>query len=306
MEPGTRFRVTKCLNNNVVLARDLATGEDVILQGRGVGYGARPGTELPADDPRIEAVFRPADLPGRSRRPPAPAEDGVPRHRGGAGSTKFMDAKPAVAVPAPLPALVHELITRAQERFGEPLDPHIVPALLDHLRFAIHRARQGQPLTNPLLAEIRTLFPEEFEVALEGVHRIEDALGVELSEDEAGFVALHLQAARHRVPVRQSVRHTALIHDLIQRVRRTLGVPLPPGDLDYARLAAHLRYLLDTVSRGGATPNPLLHRIEDEFPEAMALARELGTEISRRLGKPVEDSDLGYVALHLAKLRLRV
>lgn len=212
---------------------------------------------------------------------------------------------PAAAIPEPLPELVQELTARAQERFGEPLDPHIQPALLDHLSFAIHRARQGMPLTNPLLAEIRTLFPEEFDLALEGVRRIGEALGVELSEDEAGFVALHLQAARHRVPVRQSVRHTALIHDLIERVRAALGVPLPPGDLDYARLVAHLRYLLDTVSRGGVTPNPLLHRIEAEFPEAMALARELGDEISRRLGRPVGDSDLGYVALHLAKLRLR-
>ncbi|HEY8415896.1 MAG TPA: PRD domain-containing protein [Thermaerobacter sp.] len=301
MDPCSRFRVTKTLNNNVVLARDLGTGETVVLQGRGLGFGARPGTELAASDGRIEAVFRPAPVPGGAHEAggPEPATDEGQRRSGDPASI------PPAVVPAPLPALVRELIDRAQERFREPLDPHIQPALLDHLTFAIHRVRRGLPLTNPLLAEIRTLFPEEFDLALEGVRRIGEAVGVELAEDEAGFVALHLQAARHRVPVRQSVRHTTLIHDLIERVRRTLGVPLPPGDLDYARLAAHLRYLVDTVSRGEVTPNPLLHRIEAEFPEAMALARELGAEIARRLGRPVGDSDLGYVALHLAKLRLR-
>lgn len=36
----------------------------------------------------------------------------------------------------------------------------------------------------------------------------------------------------------------------------------------------------------------------------MALAEEMGAEIARRLGKPVPEDDLGYVALHLAKLML--
>ena len=269
--PGAaRFRVLKILNNNTVLARDTATGRQVVLQGRGLGFRARSARDLAAGDPGIETVFEAGGAP----------------------------------VPAWLPAAVTRLAERAARRLGEPLDPHIVPALLDHLAFAVHRVRQGLPLENPFLPEIQVLFPEEYRLAREALADIAATGGVELPADEAGFIALHLQAARTRVPVRESVRHAALVHELVEWVREELGVKLQPGGLDHARLVAHLRYLLDTVARGGATPNPLLPRIEEEFPEAMALARRLGEEIARRLGRPVQDSDLGYVALHLAKLRL--
>ncbi|WPD18422.1 PRD domain-containing protein [Thermaerobacter composti] len=265
------YRVVKVLNNNAVLVRD-AAGRTLVLEGRGLGFRARKAAYVAADDPAIEATYA-------------------------AGA-------PGVPVPPWLPGLVAQLVERAEAALGEPVDPHIVPALLDHLAFAVQRVRRGLPLENPFLAEIEVLFPEELALARQVLAEVVAAGGPPLPPDEAGFVALHLRAARARVPVKEPARSTALVHDLVEWVRRRLGVALRPGGLDHARLVAHLRYLVDAVARGGGTPNPLLPRIAEEFPEAMALARELGEEIARRLGKPVQPDDLGYVALHLAKLML--
>ncbi len=265
------YRVMQVLNNNAVLARD-GNGRAVVLRGRGLGYRSRQSRWVAAGDPAIEAVYV---------------------------------AEPA-AVPAPdwLPGVVARLVQRAEAALGEPVDPHIVPALVDHLAFALHRVRQGLPLENPFLDEIEVLFPEELLLARQLLADVAAAGGPALPPAEAGFVALHLRAARAGVPVKQPARDTALVHELVEWVRRRLEVPLRPGNLDHARLVAHLRYLVDAVARGGGTPNPLLPRIREEFPQAMALAEEMGAEIARRLGKPVPEDDLGYVALHLAKLML--
>ena len=270
-QAGAAYQVLKVLNNNAVLARD-GTGRAVVLQGRGLGFHARRRTCIPADDPAIEAAY--------------------------------VAGAPGIPVPPWLPGIVADLVERVGATLGEAIDPHIVPALLDHLAFALHRVRQGLPLENPFLAEIEVLFPEELRLARQLLAEVAAAGGPVLPPDEAGFVALHLRAARAGVPVKEPARHTALVHDLVEWVRQRLGVALRPGGLDHARLVAHLRYLLDAVARGGRTPNPLLPRIQEEFPEAMALARQLGDEIARRLGKPVMEDDLGYVALHLAKLMM--
>lgn len=265
------YRVIQILNNNAVLARD-ETGRAVVLQGRGLGFRARQAGSIPAGDPAIEATYV-AEAPG-------------------------------VPAPAWLPGVVARLVRRAEATLGEAVDPHIVPALLDHLAFALHRVGQGLPLENPFLAEIEVLFPEELLLARRLLADVAAAGGPVLPPDEAGFVALHLRAARAGVPVKRPARDTALVHELVEWVRRRLDVTLHPGDLDHSRLVAHLRYLVDAVRRGGGTPNPLLPRIREEFPEAMAVARELGDVIARRLGNPVREDDLGYVALHLAKLMM--
>ncbi len=88
-------------------------------------------------------------------------------------------------------------------------------------------------------------------------------------------------------------------------MRAELDLALPDDDVDAVRLMAHLGFLLRTVEAGCSTSNPVLDRIQAEFPAAMALARRLGERIARAVGRPLADSDLGYLALHLAKLQLR-
>ena len=50
------MRIAKVLNNNVVLVTD-ETGRDVIITGRGLGFGAQPGD--PVDEGRIQQTFVP-------------------------------------------------------------------------------------------------------------------------------------------------------------------------------------------------------------------------------------------------------
>ena len=49
------MRIEKVINNNIVSAFD-DTGRELVLMGRGLGFGGRPGQ--PVDEKKVEKVFR--------------------------------------------------------------------------------------------------------------------------------------------------------------------------------------------------------------------------------------------------------
>ncbi len=78
-------------------------------------------------------------------------------------------------------------------RLGK-LQESLYITLTDHCHFAIERQKKGIALRNVLLWEIKRLYPKEFALG-RGRAIIAKRLGVELAEDEAGFIALHLVTA---------------------------------------------------------------------------------------------------------------
>lgn len=85
------------------------------------------------------------------------------------------------------------IIDLARERLGKLQSLYIT--LTDHCFFAMERMKNGQVIRNVLLWEIRRLYPKEFQLGQEARAIIAKRLGVELPEDEAGFIALHTVAA---------------------------------------------------------------------------------------------------------------
>ena len=64
--------------------------------------------------------------------------------------------------------------------------------LTDHISFAIERQRQNMEYRNALLMEIRNFYIQEFQIGCKALEIIKERLNVELSRDEAGFIALHI------------------------------------------------------------------------------------------------------------------
>lgn len=56
----------------------------------------------------------------------------------------------------------------------------------------MERKNQGIELPNALLWEIKNYYPEEYAVGIEALSIIVEKLNIVLSEDEAGFIAIHI------------------------------------------------------------------------------------------------------------------
>jgi activator of the mannose operon (transcriptional antiterminator) len=78
-------------------------------------------------------------------------------------------------------------------------DPQLLADLSGHLSTSINRLRCGFPSSNPILGQIKRAFCYSFEVGLEGAARVQEDMGINLPEDEVGYVVLHVQAALERL-----------------------------------------------------------------------------------------------------------
>ena len=70
-------------------------------------------------------------------------------------------------------------------------DSVIYIGLTDHIHFVIKRAKQNEQLKNALLWEIKKFYPREFAASMKALELIEYSEGLQLTEDEASFIAMH-------------------------------------------------------------------------------------------------------------------
>jgi len=93
--------------------------------------------------------------------------------------------------------LAKEMIRIAEKETGQFLPPgeNLLVGLVNHLGPAISRLKMKMDIRNPLLAEIKTQYPELMDIAKVCAKAAETQLGVVMPEAEIGYIAMHLGAA---------------------------------------------------------------------------------------------------------------
>lgn len=126
--------------------------------------------------------------------------------------------------------LARELLQSWSEQLHLPFDSdeELFQSIYTHLCPAITRFRHGIPNENPLMPEIYNLYSRTFEVAKQSVACVEKHFHCEVSDDEVGYLALHLAASLERM--KQPLKTVLVIHggpgagNLLQR-KLTVQIP---------------------------------------------------------------------------------
>ena len=160
------MKIIKVINNNVVSALD-KDAEEVVIMGKGIGFHAKPGQIV--NEEQIEKTFRLED-------------------KKSAGQF----ARLVERLPVEYLKLSDQIITYAKNNIGLKLHQSIYLTLTDHISFAIERYKKGMQFDNPLKVEVKTFYPIEFGVGKYAIRKVREKLDVELNEDEAASVALHI------------------------------------------------------------------------------------------------------------------
>jgi activator of the mannose operon (transcriptional antiterminator) len=97
--------------------------------------------------------------------------------------------------------LSQQLITKMEELTGLPLaqDKELLVGLTIHMQSAVHRIRHRLHVTNPILHDIKRAYRYMFEAVLLAVSMMEFDMEGRVSEDEAGYLTMHFQAAWERL-----------------------------------------------------------------------------------------------------------
>ena len=133
------YRIEKVLNHNTVIAIHQDKHKEVLIMGKGVGFGRKVAE-------RIEV--RPEDRLYSLQKY---------KERGG--------AKEIVKSIAPeFLELTNAVLGEAEKVFGK-IDRMVLFPLADHIAFAVKRIQNHEQISNPLTEDIRVLFHMEFKVA---------------------------------------------------------------------------------------------------------------------------------------------
>ena len=275
------MKIDKIINNNIVSAIE-ADGKEVVIMGRGLGFGMKPGKEIP--EGKIEKVFR---LDSQN------------------STDKFKEL--LANLPLEHIQASTEIINYAKSVLKRRLNQSIYITLTDHINFAIERFKERMVFTNPLLNEIKTFYKEEYLVGEYAVALIERRIGIKLPVDEAGFIALHIVNAEYNTVMRDTIDITNLIQNVVKIVKEYFSMDLDETSLNYQRFVTHLRFLAQRIIGGEMlnSENPEFNQlISQMYPEEYACSLKLKDYIQVTYHHDVTEEETAYLAVHIKRIRI--
>lgn len=147
---------------------------------------------------------------------------------------------------------------------------------------------------------------KEFEAGKEALEIIKKELGIELSEDEAGFFAIHILNAQIDADMMQTINIPGITKDIVNIVGYTFGRELDRESLYYERFITHIKHFLARVVKNEAygedTNDRLAIMVKDEFPKSYRCALRIRDylKVSKKYNVSLEE--ISYLTIHIQRL----
>ena len=270
------YLIIKVLNNNGILVYDNDTGREMILLGNGVGFGKRPAQQI-------------GSLPG------AKVYTLVNRQKQHSVLQVVNGIRPEFIEAA------GRIIDEAEKMFRNVSRDILLP-MADHIALAAKRAEEDRQIPNPFTPDIRVLFEKEYAAALKGREIIRELTGCEISEDEVGFITLHIHAGLSDEQVSEALETTRIIDEGISIIEEAFGQEFEEDSLAYTRLMSHLYYMVARTRKGESAKADFNDFIFANYPYTGKVAEEVCSYMSRQLKKNVAREEIGFLAIHIQRV----
>lgn len=194
-----------------------------------------------------------------------------------------------------------QILDIAEQKFGK-IDRNILFPMADHIEYAVKRIKNQEQISNPLTEDIRVLFHMEFKVAQEIVPILRERMGIEIEEDEVGYIALHIHSAIDDQKVSQAMQVAQAVRECISQIEQEIGRPIDVMSLAYNRLMNHIRYMAARAMKGEALKINMNDYMGVKFPNAFRIAEKVCSQVSRNLKCELEEVEIGYLAMHIERV----
>lgn len=98
-------------------------------------------------------------------------------------------------IPNNIHGITNEFLLSAEKELSKNFGKDMLLSLSLHIQSFIQRSKKFKPIKNPNIDSIKINFPKEFSISSTFIKKISELMDIEYSEDEAGFVAMFLNAA---------------------------------------------------------------------------------------------------------------
>ena len=278
------MKIIKIVNNNIVTSLD-EQNREIIVMGRGLGFGRKPG--MPIEDEKVEKVFR-LNSAGENQKLVDIIQD----------------------IPLEHIKAADQIIEYAKSMLGERLKETIYLSLIDHIDGAIDRYKNQIQFTNPLLWEIKQYYPSEFKVGVQSLSILRKMLRIELPVDEAAFIALHFITAEYDTKMDVTFDIPRLIDDIIAIVESEFSIKIDKESIHYERFITHLKFFAARVLQAKQMPDDddflFRNMIRDQYKKSYACAQIIRQHLDECYKVTISEEEVVYLTVHIKRVTMHV
>ena len=194
----------------------------------------------------------------------------------------------------------------AEKELNKELNDNLYVTLCDHIYYAVERYHKGLIFQNQLVWEIRRFYTEEYQVAKKSISIINHVLDINLSEDEASFIALHIiNAEINGKEIQSVVEMTKLIKDICNIVQYEFNIEFDEESLTYTRFILHLKFFSQRLLLHEHTMEEaafLFDQVEQNMSDAFLCAKKISTYIKKSYEYEISKSEIVYLTIHIQRL----
>lgn len=277
------MEIFKVLNNNVVIILN-EENEEVVLMGNGLGFQMKSGSEVNTE--KVEKVFK--------------LENQMESEQ-----IKQLFAE----IPEEIIDISYRILSDAKDTLNKELNESSFIAIADHLYSSIQRSEKNIQVKNFLLWDIKRFFPAELEIARKAIQMVNEHLHVSLTDDEAGFLALHITNAQIDNQNEDAISLTQLIEEILTIIKYTLRISFAENDIYFQRFITHLKFFTEQVLKS-KTPSLAENQVENElfllvtnqYPEAFEATKKVAELLESRRNYTMSNDEKVYITIHLARI----
>ncbi|MEF2826649.1 MAG: PRD domain-containing protein [Collinsella sp.] len=163
--------IKRVFNNNVAMVTS-DDGSELIVIGRALCFGRHAGDAI--DEVSIEKTYALQEGTSQDSRT-------IDR------LAHLLESIPTVNL-----VIAEDIVQMLRRELNVDINDKILIALADHISLALERERKGVSCENPLLLEIQQFYRKEYALAGRALQIIKEYMGIQMSEEEQGFITLHI------------------------------------------------------------------------------------------------------------------
>ncbi len=274
------MRIEKVINNNIIQARD-NNGVELVVMGRGIGFGKGPGSEV--NNAAIEKTFRLDNM-----------------------DDKEQFKRLLASLPLEHIRLANDIISYARESLKIRLNQNVYLTLTDHISFVIDRYRAGMNFDNILADEVRLFYPLEYSVGRYALEMIEERTGCRLVEDEAASIALHIINGETNLVMGAAFRMIKMMREMMEIIERHITIP-EGRNYPKERLASDLKQLANRLvseePMSGRKDDVLYSFVQDHYKEEYQIINGINEYIEGAYQCSMTEEEKIYLALNIKRMR---
>ena len=281
------MKIGKILNNNVAVIFEEDGKIEKIVMGRGIAFAKKVGDTI--DEEKIDKTFLLENSDNNNKL-----------------QQLLKD------IPIEYFNTTEKIIEYAKSKSERNLNDFVYITLMDHIYMSISRCKEGINIKNMMLWDIKKFYRDEYDIGLKALDIVENDFNIKLSDDEAGFIALHIVNAQTNNDyncIKEIGEITKLIQKILSIVEKHFNIKFNEDSIHYNRFVTHLKFFAlrlfqkNTYSNSNDEDKDLFAIFKSKYKESYKCMLKIFKYISDYYSYTISDEEKLYLTIHIEKIR---